>query len=100
MSTGAPVVSGQTFRVTTFAFRYVYNLPLGSRTALLTGLGPARSSYEYIDFWGVSAIAGARVAITRDTHLRGDVVANYVRKERVFDAGARIGLSTVVRLGR
>ena len=100
VSTGAPVVSGQTFRVTTFAFRYVYNLPLGSRTALLTGVGPSRSSYEYIDFWGVSAIAGARVALTRDTHLRGDVVANYVRKERVFDAGARIGLSTVFRLGR
>jgi hypothetical protein len=99
-STGYPLRSGDTFRVTTFAFRYVHNFPVGSRAALLAGVGPSRSSYEYIDHWGGSAIAGARLAITRDIHLRGDVVAHYVDTERVVDVGARIGLSTVFRFGR
>ena len=98
-STGYPLRAGDTFRVTTFAFRYVHNLPIGSRTALLAGIGPSRSSYEYIDHWGASAIAGARLALTRDLHLRGDVVANLVDTQRVVDLGARIGLSTVFRLG-
>ena len=99
-STGYPLAGGATFRVTTFAFRYVHNLPIGSRMALLAGIGPSRSSYEYIDHWGGSAIGGARVAVTRDVHLRGDVVACYVDTQRVFDFAARVGVSALVRLGR
>lgn len=100
-STGGILLDGQTFRVTTFAFRYVHNLPIGgSRMALLAGIGPSRSSYEYIDHWGASVISGARIAITRDIHLRGDVVAHFVDTQRVFDLGARVGLSAVFRLGQ
>jgi hypothetical protein len=99
-STGFPLAAGATFRMTTFAFRYTHNLPIGSRTALLAGLGPSRSSYEYIDHWGASALAGARLAITRDIHVRGDVVTHYLAGPAVFDVGARLGVSTVVRLGR
>jgi hypothetical protein len=99
-STGFPLAAGATFRMTTFAFRYTHNLPVGTRAALLAGLGPSRSSYEYIDHWGASALAGARLAITRDLHLRGDVVTHYLAGPAVFDVGARLGVSTVVRLGR
>ena len=99
-STGAILSSGQTFRVTTFAFRYVHNIPLGSRVAVLGGAGPSRSSYEYIDHWGGSGVAGVRLALTRDVHLRGDAVALYLPKQRVTDFGARLGMSTLIRLGR
>jgi hypothetical protein len=99
-STGFPLAAGATFRMTTFAFRYTHNLPVGTRAALLAGLGPSRSSYEYVDHWGASALAGARLAITRDLHLRGDVVTHYLAGPAVFDVGARLGVSTVVRLGR
>ncbi len=99
-STGYPLASGATFRVTTFAFRYVHNIPIGSRVAVLGGIGPSRSSYEYVDHWGGSAIAGARLALTRDLQLRGDLVAHALPTERVVDFGARVGLSTLIRLGR
>ena len=99
-STGGILTNGQTFRVTTFAFRYMHNIPVGSRVALVGGLGPSRTSYEYIDHWGGSLLAGGRVAITRDVHLRGDVVAHYIPNESVVDVAARIGISTVFRLGR
>lgn len=98
-STGFPMRMGDSYRVTTFAMRYAHTLPIGSRYAVLAGIGPSRSSYEYIDAWGVSSVAGARMALTRDLHLRGDMVANFVPGERVFDVGARIGVSTVLRLG-
>ncbi len=98
--TYVPLPGGATYRVTTFAFRYVHNLPVSSRVAVLAGVGPARTSYEYVDYWGASAVAGARLAVTRDVHLRADVVANYGREPRVFDYGIRVGASTVVRLGR
>ena len=99
-STGFPMRGGDSYRVTTFAMRYTHSIPIGSRYALLAGLGPLRSSYEYIDHWGVSSVAGARIALTRDLQLRGDLVANLVRGERVFDVGARIGVSTLLRLGK
>jgi len=99
-STGFPLADGTTFRVTTFAFRYTHNLPIGSRAAILAGVGPSRSSYDYVDHWGGSALGGARVALTRDVHLRGDVVAHYLPGPGVVDVGARLGVSTVVRLGR
>ena len=95
-----PLVAGQTFRVTTFAFRYAYNLPVGARTALIGAVGPVRSSYEYVDHWGASAVGGARFALTRDLHVRADVSANYLPTERVVDVSARIGLSVLSRLGR
>jgi hypothetical protein len=97
--TYVPLPAGATYRVTTFAFRYVHNVPIGSRVALLAGIGPARTSYEYVDYWGASGIAGARVALTRDLQLRGDVVADYGRDSKVFDYGLRLGASTVIRLG-
>ena len=98
-STGFPLAGGSTYRLTTFAFRYLHNLPLGTRYALLGGIGPARSSYEYVDHWGASALGGARIALTRDLHLRADLVAHYLASPRVVDVGARLGVSTVVRLG-
>ena len=99
-STGILLGADATFRVTTFAFRYTHNLPVGSRYALLAGIGPSRSSFEYIDHWGGSLLGGARMALTRDLHLRGDLVAHYQAAPRVVDAGARLGLSTVFRFGR
>lgn len=99
-STGFLMRGADSYRVTTFAMRYAHNLPIGSRYAVLAGIGPSRSSYEYIDAWGLSGVAGARLALTRDLHLRGDVVTNFVRSEQVFDVGVRIGVSTVLRLGR
>lgn len=98
--TNAPLPGGATFRVTTFAFRYVQNIPVTSRIALLAGIGPSRTSYEYVDYWGVSGVAGARIALTHDLQLRGDVVADYGTNARVFDYALRLGASTVVRLGR
>ncbi len=98
--TNGPLPGGATFRVTTFAVRYVHNIPVVSRIALLAGLGPSRTSYEYVDYWGASGIAGVRVALTRDLQLRGDVIADYSKDARVFDYAVRLGASTVVRLGR
>lgn len=98
--TFVPLPGGATFRVTTFAFRYVHNVPVASHVALLAGIGPSRTSYEYVDYWGASAVAGARVALTRDLQLRGDLVAHYGESSRVFDYAFRLGVSTVVRLGR
>lgn len=99
-STGGILRAGETFRVTTFAFRYNHNIPVGTRSGLVVGAGPSRTSYEYVDHWGASAVAGGRVALTRDLHLRADVAANYLPSESVVDLAARIGLSAVVRLGR
>lgn len=99
-STGVPLAAGQTFRVTTFSVRYAHQLPVGRRYVLLAAAGPARSSYEYIDHWGASGVIGARAALTRDVQLRADVVANALPRPRVLDTGVRVGLSTVVRLGR
>jgi len=99
-STGFPMRGGDSYRVTTFAMRYAHSIPIGSRYALLAGVGPSRSSYEYIDHWGVSSVAGMRLALTRDLQLRGDLVANYVQGERLFDVGARLGVSTLLRLGK
>ncbi len=99
-STGTILPTGATYRVTTFAFRYTHNLPIGSRYALLGGIGPSRTAYEYVDHWGLAAFGGARIAMTRDVHLRSDLVAHYLASPRVVDVGARLGVSTVVRLGR
>lgn len=99
-STGGILRAGETFRVTTFAFRYAHNIPVGHRYGLVAGIGPTRSSYEYIDHWGASVMAGARVAITRDIHLRADGVTNYLPGEGVADVGVRVGVSTLLRLGR
>ena len=97
---GAILPGGATFRVTTFAFRYVHNIPVGRRLALVAGAGPARTSYEYVDHWGASATTGARFALTRDLQLRGDLNAHALTGERVVDVGARVGFSTVFRLGQ
>lgn len=99
-STGGILRPGETFRVTTFAFRYAHNVPIGSRSAVVAAVGPVRSSFEYVDHWGGSAVIGARVALSRDLQLRSDVVANYLTGARVVDAGVRIGLSALLRLGR
>lgn len=99
-ATGGPLPGGATFRVTTFSFRYVHNIPVGTRFALVAGAGPARTSYEYVDHWGASAFAGTRVALTRVLQLRGDLSAHAITGERVVDFGARLGLSTLFRLGR
>jgi hypothetical protein len=88
-----------TFRVTTFAARYAHNIPIGTRLGVVGALGPVRSSYEFVDYWGASAAAGARLALTRDIQLRADGVANYLRVPQVFDFGARIGISALLRLG-
>jgi hypothetical protein len=53
-----------------------------------------------VDHWGGSALAGARVALSRDVQLRSDVVANYLPRVGVIDYGARIGASVLLRLGR
>ena len=97
--TGLPLPAGATFRVTSFAFRYAHNVPVGTRMALVAALGPARGSVEYKDYWGVSALAGGRYVLTRDLHLRADVVANHLVAPRITDLAARVGLSTLVRLG-
>lgn len=99
-STGGVLRGGETYRVTTFAFRYAHNIPIGDRAALVGAIGPVRSSYEYADHWGASVVAGGRLALTRDIQLRGDVVANHLPGERVIDVGARLGISTLLRLGR
>jgi hypothetical protein len=99
-STGGILRGGETFRVTTFAVRYNHHQPLGSRVAVVVGVGPSRSSFEYIDHWGVAAMGGVRVALTRDLQLRADAVANYLPREGVADTGVRIGLSALARLGR
>lgn len=98
--TGVPLPAGATYRVTTFAFRYVHSVPVGSRMALLAGIGPARSSFEYTDDWGLSGVGGARLAVTRALHLRAEVSAHYTRAPRVLDTSVRIGASTLLRLGR
>lgn len=99
-STGAVLRAGETFRVTTFAFRYAHNLPVGQRFGLVAAVGPLRTSYEYVDHWGASAAAGARVALSRDVQVRADGVANYLRGAQVLDFGARIGISALLRLSR
>ena len=99
-STGGILNAGDTFRVTTFAFRYAHNIPVGQRLGVVAALGPLRTSYEYIDHWGGSAAAGARLALTRDVQVRADGVANYLRGQQVVDFGARIGISALVRLGQ
>jgi hypothetical protein len=98
--TGGILRAGETFRVTTFAFRYNHQRPLGNRLAVVAGLGPVRSSVEYVDHWGLSAASGARFAITRDLQLRTDAVLNYLPVARAADLGFRIGASTLLRLGR
>ncbi len=92
--------AGETFRVTSFALRYDHHVPVSSRLALVGGAGPSRTSYEYTDHWGGSALLGARLALTRDVQLRGDVIANYLTGVRVVDTGVRVGVSTLFRLGR
>ena len=92
--------NGDTFRVTTFAFRYVHNIPIGHRFAVLGAMGPVRSSYEFVDHWGGSVVGGARFALTRDLQLRADGVANYLLGPRVMDIGARLGFSSLLRLGK
>ncbi len=99
-STGGVLRAGETYRVTTFAFRYTHNVPVGTRYALLAGVGPSRTSFEYVDHWGASGIAGARVALTRDLQLRADGVAHYLPGEHSVDFATRLGLSAVLRLGR
>ena len=99
-STGGILRTGATYRVTTFALRYAHNVPIGHRAALVAAVGPSRSSYEYIDHWGGSAAAGARLAVSRDIQFRADGVANYMRGEGVVDLGLRLGLSALFRLGR
>jgi hypothetical protein len=99
-STGGILRAGETFRVTTFAFRYAHNVPVGTRTALVAAVGPARSSFEYVDHWGASALTGIRFALSRDLQVRSDLVANYLTGARVVDVGARLGISTLLRLGR
>ncbi len=99
-STGGVLPAGATFRQTTFAFRYNHNVPIGSRLAVFAGVGPVRSSYEYIDHWGASGIVGARVALSRDLQLRADVVGNYLPRPSAVDWGVRVGGSALVRLGR
>ncbi|MCC7053524.1 MAG: hypothetical protein IT355_09665 [Gemmatimonadaceae bacterium] len=98
--TGVPLPAGATYRVTTFAFRYDHNLPVGRRMAAVAGIGPLRSSVEYIDYWGGSALAGLRLAMTRDVHLRADGVVHYLPSAKVVETAVRIGTSVVVRLGR
>ncbi|HYW49792.1 MAG TPA: hypothetical protein VE861_04250, partial [Gemmatimonadaceae bacterium] len=99
-STGGPLSAGETYRVTTFAVRYAHNVPVGNRYSLVAAAGPSRSSYEYVDHWGVSGVAGARAALTRDVQLRADIVAHYLPTERAIDTGVRVGLSALLRLGR
>lgn len=99
-STGGILRAGETYRVTTFAFRYTHNIPIGARSAVLAGVGPSRTSFEYVDHWGASALAGARFALTRDLQVRADGVAHYLPAERSVDLAARLGLSAVLRLGR
>ena len=98
--TSLPLPAGATFRVTSFAFRYAHNIPVGTRLALVAGAGPARGSVEYTDYWGVSALAGTRLALTRDLHLRADMTANHLISPGITDLAARVGLSALVRLGR
>jgi len=92
--------AGETFRVTSFAVRYNHHLPLSRRLSLVGGAGPSRTSYEYTDHWGGSAVLGVRLALTRDVHLRADGVANYLTGVRVVDTGVRVGASTLFRLGQ
>ncbi len=99
-STGGILRPGETFRVTTFALRYAHNVPLGARFALVAAAGPVRSSFEYVDHWGGSALAGVRFALSKDLQVRSDVVANYLTGAQVIDVGARVGLSALLRLGR
>jgi hypothetical protein len=99
-STGGALPAGATFRYTTFAFRYMHNVPVGHRFAVLAGAGPMRSSYEYIDHWGASVMVGARAAVTRDVQVRADAVVNALPRERVVDYGVRAGVSVLARLGR
>ena len=99
-STGGILRAGETFRVTTFAVRYNHHLPLGARYALVAGAGPSRSSFEYVDHWGVAGMGGVRVALTRDLQLRADAVANYLPHIGVTDTGVRVGVSVLARLGR
>ncbi len=99
-STGGILRPGETFRVTTFAFRYAHNVPVGRRLGLMAALGPVRTSYEYVDHWGASGTAGVRLALSRELQLRADGVTNYLTGERVLDFGARIGISALFRLGR
>jgi Outer membrane protein beta-barrel domain len=99
-STGFPMRAGDRYRVTTFAVRYAHTLPVSDRVGVVAAFGALRSSYEYIDHWGTSGSAGARVALTRDVHLRADGVVNYLPGPNAVDLGARVGLSTLFRLGR
>ena len=75
-------------------------MPLSDRVGAVAAFGALRSSYEYIDHWGTSGSAGARVALTRDVHLRADGVVNYLPGPKAVDLGARVGISTLFRLGR
>jgi hypothetical protein len=98
--TGFPLGSGETYRVTSFAFRYVHNVPVGARLGLVAAAGPVRSSVEYADHWGLSAVVGARLALTRDLQLRADATGNYLPNVRATDLGLRLGVSTLLRLGK
>lgn len=99
-STGGILRAGETYRQTTFSMRAVQQLPVSRRIAVFAGVGPVRSSYEYVDHWGVSLLTGVRVALTPVLHVRAEGLVNYHPNASAADAGLRIGLSAVTRLGR
>ena len=99
-STGGILRAGETFRHTTFSLRATHLIPLGRRAAFSVGVGPSRSSYEYVDHWGASAIGGVRLALSRDLQMRTDAVAQLLPHASAIDLGLRVGISGSARLGR
>jgi hypothetical protein len=89
---GAILRGDQRFRHTTFTVRGIYQLPIASRSAILVGVGPIRSSPQYVDFWGASGIVGTRVALAPGVLARGELVANYLPGARAIDVGLRLGV--------
>jgi peptidoglycan-associated lipoprotein len=75
------------------AARLNYNIPFGTRSSFVLGVGPVRSHYEYTYNYGGSGLAGFRFALGDMAAIRADVVGNYMPEPSAFDVNLRAGLS-------
>jgi len=75
------------------AARLNYNIPFGTRSSFVLGLGAVRSHYEYVYNFGGSGLAGFRFALGDLAAIRADVVGNYMPEPAAFDINLRAGLS-------
>jgi peptidoglycan-associated lipoprotein len=83
----------ESYNYVVHAARLNYNIPFGTRSSFVLGVGPVRSHYEYTYNYGGSGLAGFRFAVGDMAAIRADVVGNYMPEPSAFDVNLRAGLS-------